>query len=87
MKKNVLITGGTGFVGRNLTALLIENGYTVSILSRRKKENTDTIFYYTWDVAKQQIEKEAILQADYIIHLAGENIAAKRWTKNRKTKL
>lgn len=87
MKKNVLITGGTGFVGRNLTALLIENGYTVSILSRRKKENSDTIFYYTWDVAKQQIEKEAILQADYIIHLAGENIAAKRWTKNRKTEI
>lgn len=87
MKKNVLITGGTGFVGRNLTALLIENGYTVSILSRRKKENSDMIFYYTWDVAKQQIEKEAILQADYIIHLAGENIAAKRWTKNRKAEI
>jgi uncharacterized protein YbjT (DUF2867 family) len=37
MKKNVLITGGTGFVGKHLTDLLLQNGYSVSILSRRKK--------------------------------------------------
>lgn len=84
MKKNVLITGGTGFVGRHLTDLLIQNGYSVSILSRTKKNNTDSVFYYTWDVEKQVIDKESVLNADYIIHLAGENIAGKRWTKERK---
>ena len=84
MKKNVLITGGTGFVGKHLTQLLLENGYTVSILSRTKKNNTDSVFYYTWDVKKQVIEKESVLNADYIIHLAGENIAGKRWSKERK---
>ena len=44
MKKNVLLTGGTGFVGKELTKLLINSGYTVSILSRSKRENTATIF-------------------------------------------
>jgi uncharacterized protein len=84
MKKNVLITGGTGFIGRNLTQLLIENGYTVSILSRRKRTDTPDIFYYTWDVGSQTLEEEAVLKADYIVHLAGEGIADKRWTAKRK---
>ncbi|RKS90354.1 hypothetical protein BC952_2739 [Flavobacterium limicola] len=84
MKKNVLISGGSGFIGRNLTTLLLAKGYSVSILSRTEKQNTGDVFYYKWDVAKQTIDEEAILKADYIIHLAGENIAEKRWTAKRK---
>ena len=84
MKKNVLISGGSGFVGSHLTDLLLSKGYTVSILSRSKKQNKKDIFYYKWDVATQFIEEDAVLKADYIIHLAGENIADKRWTAKRK---
>ncbi len=84
MKKNVLITGGSGFVGKNLTRLLIDSGYSVSILSRSKREDTADIFYYTWDIQNQVIEDDAVLNADYIIHLAGANIAEKRWTNKRK---
>ncbi|MES2241115.1 MAG: TIGR01777 family oxidoreductase [Bacteroidota bacterium] len=87
MRKNVLITGGTGFVGKHLTQLLVANGFSVSILSRTKKENTKNIFYYTWDVEKQLIEEEAIKKADYVIHLAGANIGEKRWTKKRKEEI
>lgn len=83
MKKNVLITGGSGFVGKHLSHLLIDNGYTVSILSRSKRPNTDNFFYFTWDVEKQLIEDDAVLKADFVIHLAGANIAGKRWTKER----
>ncbi len=84
MKKNVLISGGSGFVGRSLTTLLLAKGYSVSILSRSEKQNKGDVFYYKWDVAKQTIDEEAVLNADYIIHLAGENIAEKRWTAKRK---
>lgn len=84
MKKNVLITGGSGFVGKHLSHLLIDNGYTISILSRSKRADTANIFYYTWDVKGQIIEEDAVLKADYIIHLAGANIAGKRWTKERQ---
>lgn len=84
MEKNILITGGTGFIGKNLTAELLKRNYTVSILTRNSKANTDGITYYVWDVSNNQIEEEAILKADYIIHLAGENIGEKKWTAHRK---
>jgi uncharacterized protein (TIGR01777 family) len=87
MKKNVLITGGTGFVGKQLTKMLLERDYSVSILTRNSKPNTDGVSYYTWDVSLQKIEETAILEADYIIHLAGENIAEKKWTAKRKAEI
>ncbi|MFV8327146.1 TIGR01777 family oxidoreductase [Flavobacterium sp. ZS1P14] len=84
MKKNILISGGSGFIGKHLTDLLIEKGFSVSILSRSDKKNTDNISYFKWDVLNHVIEEAAVLNADYIIHLAGENIAAKRWKAKRK---
>lgn len=84
MAKNVLLTGGTGFIGRYLTDVLIDNGFTVSILSRSARENTSLVTYYKWNLKTNYINEDAILQADYIIHLAGEGIVEKRWTKNRK---
>lgn len=87
MKKNVLLSGGSGFVGRNLTDLLVRNGFSVSILSRSERPNTTNVSYYKWDVAKQFIDEAAISNADYIIHLAGENIAGGRWTDERKKQI
>ncbi len=79
----ILITGGTGLVGKHLVKKLQEKGYDVAILSRAKKYDTD-IQTYTWNCEKQEIEKEAINKAEYIIHLAGANIGDKRWTTRRK---
>jgi uncharacterized protein (TIGR01777 family) len=87
MKKNVLITGGAGFIGNNMTDLLIQSGYSVSILSRNTRQNTNTVSYYKWDVEKNYIDEQAVLNADYIIHLAGENIADKRWSPKRKSEI
>ncbi|UPZ15812.1 TIGR01777 family oxidoreductase [Flavobacterium humidisoli] len=84
MAQNVLLTGGTGFVGKYLTDVLIEAGFSVSILSRSNRENTPRVTYYKWDIKKNYIDKNAVLNADYIIHLAGEGIVEKRWTKRRK---
>jgi uncharacterized protein (TIGR01777 family) len=84
MTKNVLLTGGTGFIGKHLTDVLIESGFSVSILSRSNRKNIPSITYYKWDLKNNFIEQEAILNADYIIHLAGEGIVEKRWTKKRK---
>jgi NAD dependent epimerase/dehydratase family enzyme len=55
---------------------------TVSILSRTKIKNTASVFLLHVGYRKQTIEK-AVLNADYIIHLAGANIAEKPWTSGR----
>ncbi len=84
MRKNVLVTGGTGFIGKKLTSLLVEKGFSVSILSRTVKKSSAAITYYQWDVNAGKIDEQAILNADYVVHLAGENIGVKRWTTARK---
>ena len=79
----ILITGGTGLVGRHLCRKLKEKGYNISILSRANKQDTE-IPTYVWDIDNKEIEKEAIETADYVIHLAGANIGDKRWTSKRR---
>jgi uncharacterized protein (TIGR01777 family) len=85
----VLITGGTGLVGQALTKLLTDIGYKVIILSRRNGHNSDNglVSYAQWDVARQTIDEAAVQQADYIVHLAGGNVADKRWTAARKKEI
>lgn len=82
--KTILITGGSGLIGSTLQQQLISKGHTVLILSRQK--NSDPNSYY-WDIEKNEIEEEAILKANYIIHLAGAGIADKRWTAARKKEI
>src|SRR6218665_3361393 len=84
MAQNVLLTGGSGFIGKHLTDVLLEAGFTVSVLSRSAKKNSPAITYYQWNLNKNYIDENAVLNADYIIHLAGEGIVEKRWTEKRK---
>lgn len=81
--KHILITGGTGLLGKQLTPLLLDKGYTVSHLSR-KPGNDARVKTFIWNIAKGQIDEHCIDGVDMIIHLAGEGIADKRWTKARK---
>lgn len=79
----ILITGGSGLVGKRLINLLLKRGNTVSVLSRTKKQ-IDGVSVFTWNINKNKIDKKAIENVDYIIHLAGANIGEKKWTKARK---
>jgi len=81
--KTVLISGGTGLIGKHLCRKLKEAGYTVGLLSRQSSHNSD-IAVFSWDPAKNEIDLNAISSADYIIHLAGAGIGDKRWTKKRR---
>ena len=89
--ETVLITGGTGMIGKALTQALIERGFNVIILTRhfndKQKTGNDKLTYAIWDIAKQTIDKNAFAKADYIIHLAGASVAEKRWTKKRKQEI
>ncbi len=81
--KNILITGATGLVGGNLISDLQKKGYSISILSR-SEQNIADVQTYIWDIKKNILPQEAIDKADCIVHLAGANVGAKRWTDERK---
>lgn len=85
----VLITGGTGLIGRALTQLLTEVGYKVIILTRRPdlQAGSPMVSYAGWDIIRQTIDVAALQQADYIVHLAGANVGDKRWTAARKKEI
>jgi len=86
--QTILITGGTGMVGQALTNYLIDNGYDVIVLSRSEKKSSRLhLTYAKWDIEKQYIDADALKLADIIVHLAGESVATKRWTKKGKKKL
>ncbi|MEO6612282.1 MAG: TIGR01777 family oxidoreductase [Chitinophagaceae bacterium] len=86
----ILITGGTGLIGKALGKALLEKGHQVIILTRNTgKTSSDGAgaSYAKWDIEKQEIDKEAISTADHIIHLAGAGIGDKRWTRKRKQEI
>ena len=84
----VLVTGGTGMIGKALTAALQQRGDKVIVLTRGKKEASNSaITFAQWDLQKQTIDAAAVQQADYIVHLAGANVGAGRWTKERKKEI
>lgn len=89
--QTVLITGGTGMIGKALTQALIERGYYVIILTRhtndKPKTKNDKLSYAGWDIEKKTIDNNAIATAGYIIHLAGANFADKRWNEKVKTEI
>lgn len=84
----VLITGGTGLVGRALTEMLLEKGYKVIILSRTsRRSNHPDLRYALWDIDRKTMDTTALQEADHIVHLAGANVAEGRWTQRRKQEI
>lgn len=86
----VLITGGTGLIGKALSEMLLRKGYKVIILTRNlpaANVSLQGISFATWNVESGETDKAAIENTDYIIHLAGAGVAEKRWTDKRKKEI
>jgi uncharacterized protein len=85
----VIITGGTGLIGRTLTKILLDKGYKVIILTRDPagKTHGEKISYAAWDIRKKEIDTDAVKKADHIIHLAGAGVVDKKWTEAYKKEI
>src|SRR5512133_782464 len=85
-KQSVLITGGSGMIGRYLTSALMSEGYSVSHLSRIP-DQSGNVRVFSWDPGKGALDPDTLTGIDHIIHLAGVNIGEKRWTDKRKEEI
>ncbi len=85
MSHKILITGGTGLVGSQLTELLLSKGYVVAHIGRSSRAGRLPSF--VWDVEKGKFDLQALQGVDTIIHLAGAGVADTRWTEKRKKEI
>ena len=82
--KKVIIPGGSGFLGRYLAAYLIEKGYTVIILSRKKGGTKDNITYLQWDGKTLGDWAKAFEGAEAVVNLAGRTVDCRYTEKNKQ---
>ena len=83
---SVLITGGSGLIGRYLTSVLLAEGFKVAHLSRNTNQ-FGKVRVFRWDPEKGILDPVVFEGVDYIVNLAGANIGEKRWTGVRKMEI
>jgi uncharacterized protein (TIGR01777 family) len=80
---HVAITGATGVIGRALAAFLTTGGHRVTRVVRGRPAPGDV----AWDPAAGTIDAAGLEGVDAVVHLAGENVGAGRWTPERKRRI
>lgn len=81
---HILITGGTGFIGRNLIPLLKEKSYEITVLTRSPDKYNAFPIFNNITLTSSLSEVSPI---DIVINLAGANLSAKRWSNNYKQEI
>jgi uncharacterized protein YbjT (DUF2867 family) len=69
----ILVTGGTGTLGRLVVARLREAGCDVRVLSRRSRESNEGVESVTGDLATDEGTEAAVAGAEVIVHCAGSS--------------
>jgi hypothetical protein len=82
-RQKVAITGASGLIGGQLLPFLTTGGHEVKRLVRQKSEAGAPEAIY-WNPAAGELNPGDLAGLDAVIHLAGENIGAKRWTEEQK---
>jgi uncharacterized protein len=81
----ILLTGSSGLVGRTLMPVLVEKGHRVTRLVRRAAQpGTNEI---SWNPEAGAPDPASLHSMEAVIHLAGENIGAGRWSLARKRRI
>src|SRR5215216_688899 len=85
----VLVTGATGLIGRSLCASLVSDHHTVVALSRSpgRAAGLQATKIVKWDPQSGHPPAESLDRVDAVVHLAGEPIAARRWTDEQKKRI
>jgi uncharacterized protein (TIGR01777 family) len=86
----IAIAGGTGFLGRALARHLVADGHDVVVLTRRAEvgPSSSGVRYVTWQPTGEVGSWSAGIDgASVIVNLAGEPIAARRWSATQKRRI
>lgn len=81
---NILVTGGTGFVGKALVAALLSRGDSVTVLTRSIEKAQSIFPEKTPQFLTTLSALNNLNDFDAVVNLAGEPIFDKRWTAQQK---
>lgn len=81
----ILVSGATGLIGSSLVLFLKQWGYKLFRLTHRPNKVDQDTFY--WNPERREANTAQWEGFHAVIHLAGENIAAHRWTPAVKQKI
>jgi uncharacterized protein (TIGR01777 family) len=84
---NIILAGGSGFIGKALTARLLADGHSVTLLTRdpaRVHVSGSALRVQQWDAATVGAWGASVDGADAVINLTGELISGKRWSPAQK---
>lgn len=81
---HILVTGGTGFIGRALCAELLRGGHSLQVLSRQPDSVAMRLSLPGVSAIADLASLPADTRIDAVINLAGEPIADARWTASRR---
>lgn len=84
---HLLLTGGTGFIGRRLCALAHSRGMQVTVLSRQAAADVKRLCGSAVNAIRNTSDIASLPRVDHVINLAGEPILAGHWTATRRQKL
>jgi uncharacterized protein len=92
MIDRIVVSGGTGFIGRALVARLAARGIQVSVLSRSSRlppelAEVPGVRAVTWDAATEGDWVRSLSGARAVVHLAGEQAVGKRYTETYKRRI
>ena len=86
LNKRILVTGGSGFIGKSLCYVLIKSGAQVTILTRQSEKAIKGLAGPV-TLVKRLDDISSETPFDYVINLAGEPIASQRWSAHFKSRL
>ncbi|MCF8241347.1 MAG: TIGR01777 family oxidoreductase [Melioribacteraceae bacterium] len=86
-----LITGATGLIGRNIIDKLKTRGDEIVVISRSAQKAKSKLpmvnEYIEWNYDNSVDISSRIKNVDAVIHLAGENVMARRWNEEHKKRV
>lgn len=80
----IVIAGASGLIGKAFIEAARADGHEIKKLVRRDTRAADEI---TWDPATGALSPEVLEGIDAVVNLAGENLAAGRWTNERRERI
>ncbi len=86
----ILITGGTGLIGKEVGKALVRAGHELFVVTRSQNKSLEIPYpcqIIEADLLNQSLPQQSVREIQAVIHLAGENVGAGRWSQERKEEI